>query len=123
MHNLSTQSRFQPTSLPVPSIKMPITELGLLTPKPDAQLRQELDNKLPGALSDQFSGLPKLDFAYIGTILEASGKDASHQNGLCLFLRRFAPKYSPAVLIRPLPPAINQHRKGRGGFFPGNFTG
>lgn len=69
------------------SAKMPITELVLMRPKPDTQLRKELDAKLPGVLSSVFSKRPKLDVLCLGTKVDGTSEDIHQQNELCLFLR------------------------------------
>ncbi|PON29019.1 hypothetical protein TGAM01_v202127 [Trichoderma gamsii] len=69
------------------SAKMPITELVFIRPKPDAQLRKELDAKLPGVLSSVFSKIPKLDVLYIGSKLDGTCEDTHQQDEMCLFLQ------------------------------------
>jgi hypothetical protein len=69
------------------SAKMPITELVFIRPKPDAQLRKDLDAKLPGVLSGVFSKLPKLDVLCIGSKLDGTSVDTRQQDEVCLFLR------------------------------------
>lgn len=68
---------------------MPITELVFIRTKPDAQLRKELDAKLPGVLSGVFSKLPKLDVLCIGSKLGGTSEDTYQQDEMCLFLREF----------------------------------
>ncbi|KAM0518994.1 hypothetical protein ACHAPE_003985 [Trichoderma viride] len=65
---------------------MPITELVFIRPKPDAQLRKELDAKLPGVLSSVFSKIPKLDVLCIGSKLDGASVDTPQQDEMCLFL-------------------------------------
>lgn len=69
------------------SAKMPVTEFIFIRPKPDAQLRKELDAKLPGVLSSVFSKIPKLDVLCIGSKLDGESADIRQQDEMCLFLR------------------------------------
>ncbi|EHK42576.1 uncharacterized protein TrAtP1_002404 [Trichoderma atroviride] len=66
---------------------MPVTEFVFIRPKPDTQLRKELDAKLPGVLSGVFSKLPKLDVLCIGSKLGGTSVDTHQQDELCLFLQ------------------------------------
>lgn len=81
---------------------MPIIELAFVIPKPELESRRQFDEKMPGVLSEQFSSLAKLHFAYSANVLEATGKDAASRDGVCLVIRKFTSPSAPFRLLRGL---------------------
>lgn len=82
------------------SAKMPITELVFIRPNPDAQLRKELNAKLPGVLSGVFSKLPKLNVLCVGSKVDGASEETNQSDQICLFLREFTqPIVASYILI------------------------